>query len=55
MDKHEEYYERFISEASEVVGLTREQVCSVYSYIANRGLIDYDIEKEIFYEMYDEQ
>lgn len=37
------------------VGLTEEQARGAYAYLYNVGLIDYDIEKEVLWDLYGEE
>lgn len=45
-------YDRLIEDLVEKTDVSEEDVKTVYSWLVNIGLIDYDIEKEIIYEKY---
>lgn len=48
----DESLEKLYNEIAEGTGLAVDQVQYVYTYLANFGLIDYDIEKELLYDYY---
>lgn len=54
-DWYEEGKDQLIKDTSEETGLTEDQVKSVYSYLESIGIIDYDIEKDVIREMYDDE
>ena len=48
-DWYNEGYRRVVQNAANFAGVTADQARAVYSSLAEAGLIDYDVEKEIFY------
>ena len=49
-------YEALIQEAHERLKISKNDIKQVYSFLQDIGLIDYDIEKEIFFERhYDDE
>lgn len=41
-------YERLLLDIAEFCDITEHDARNVYSYLVNVGLIDYDIEKDVF-------
>lgn len=48
----DESYEKLIEDIAEIAEISIEAVKEVYSYLSNIGLIDYDVEKEVFWDLY---
>lgn len=44
--------EQMKDDGAEETGLTREQFDTAYTWLFNFGLIDYDVEKDILFEVY---
>jgi signal recognition particle GTPase len=47
-----ESYEKLIKEIADSGDIDEDDVRHVYSYLSNIGLIDYDVEKEIYWDLY---
>ena len=50
----DESYEKLIADIAEIAEISVEAVKEVYSHLSNIGLIDYDVEKEVFWDLYTE-
>ena len=48
-------YEDYMAALSEELGIELSKVKYLYTRLAEDGLIDYDTEKEVFYEMYGDE
>lgn len=48
-DYYQEGYQHVIESVAKTTNLTESQVADVYSELSNFGLIDYDIEKDVFF------
>ena len=48
-------YEDYMALLSEEIGIELMKVKYLYTRLAEDGLIDYDTEKEVFYEMYGDE
>lgn len=48
----DESYEKLIADIAEIAEISVEAVKEVYSHLSNIGLIDYDVEKEVFWDLY---
>lgn len=53
-DWYDSAYDQMIQDAAKATRVAQEDVLALYSYLSGIGLIDYDIEKEIFHERYGE-
>lgn len=48
-DWFEEEHIHFRTEGMDVTGVDEDSFRAVYSWLAEQGLIDYDVEKEVFW------
>lgn len=51
-DWYEEGYDELIDDISDETKVSKDNVKLVYSYLVNVGIIDYDIEKEVIFDLY---
>lgn len=54
-DWYDEELNNVQQEAAEAAGITVAQVVAVYGFLSELGLIDYDTEKEIFWDRREER
>lgn len=53
-DWYDKAQKELVEEAVASTSLTEEQFIEAYSFLNEIGLIDYDVEKEVLYERYEE-
>lgn len=54
-DWYDEGVNKIRIELAEAAGITAEQANKAYGFLNEVGLIDYDIEKDVLYERYNEE
>lgn len=53
-DWYDEGMDKIRVELAEAAGITIEQAVTAYGFLSEAGLIDYDVEKEVIFERYNE-
>lgn len=51
-DWYENFKQKLFDEVAHDTQLNREDIITVYAELSNLGLIDYDIEKEVLWDLY---